>query len=108
MGYGKNVVILTREAGYRKKPQNTRLLKLRYKKYPEFIKAMANRHAVYNATVDKIEQLAEQKEVLIIRPEKALEIGRLEKNPEKAQEIYDIGYQDGLKSIEKVKELLEG
>lgn len=37
-----------------------------------------------------------------------IEFGRLEKNPKKAQEIYDIGYQDGLKSIEKVKELLEG
>lgn len=107
MGYGNNVVVLTREAGYKKKPQNTKLLKLKYRKYPEFVKAMGNRHITYNNAVKKIEQLERRKEVVIIRPEKALEIGRLEKNPEKAQEIYDVGYQDGLKAIGKVKEMLE-
>ena len=107
MGYEKNVVVLTREAGYKKKPQSTKLLKLVYRKYPEFIKIMANRHIAYNNAVKKIEQLEKRNEVVIIRPEKALEIGRLEKNPEKAQEIYDVGYQDGMKAIGKVKQLLE-
>ncbi len=107
MGYEKNVVILTREAGYRKKPQNTKLLRLVYRKYPEFIKAMKNRHIAYNNSVKKIEQLEKQKEVFVIRPEKALEIGRLEKDPEKAQSIYDVGYQDGLNAVDKIKELLK-
>jgi len=53
-----------------------------------------------------IEQLEKQGEVLVIRPEEALNIGRLENNPEKTQEIYNIGYQDGLKMIEKVKAFL--
>ena len=107
MGYENNVVVLTREAGYKKKPQNVKLLKLKYRKYPEFIKTMANRHVVYNNAVKEIELLERRKKVVIIRPEKALEIGRLEKNPEKALEIYDIGYQDGLKAMRKVKEMLE-
>ena len=103
MGYEKNVVVLTREAEYRKKPQNTKLLKLVYRKYPEFIKAMKNRHIAYNNAVKKIEQMEKNNEILVIRPEKALEIGRLEKDPEKAQKIYDIGYQDGLAAVNKIK-----
>lgn len=106
MGYEKNVIVLTREPGYRKKPQNVALMKLIYRKYPEFVKAMGNRHIRYNNTIKKIEQMEKQKEVVVIQPEKALEIGRLEKNPEKAQEIYDVGYQDGLKAIGRVKEFL--
>lgn len=43
---------------------------------------------------------------LVIRPAASLNIGRLENNPEKIQEIYDIGYQDGIKMAEKVKEFL--
>lgn len=54
-----------------------------------------------------IEQLEKEGKVLVIRPEEALKIGRLENNPEKTQEIYNIGYQDGLKMIEKVKAFLD-
>ena len=57
--------------------------------------------------MEKIEQMEKDGSVLVIRPESALKIGRLENNPEKTQEIYDIGYQDGLKMIEKVKAFLD-
>jgi len=106
MGYEKNVIILTRQAGYEKKPEKRILSTLFYRKYPEFSEVLKYRYLSYNASMKYIEQLEKQGEVLVIRPEEALNIGRLENNPEKTQEIYNIGYQDGLKMIEKVKAFL--
>ena len=106
MGYQRNVVILTREDGFVKKAEAAWLAKLAYHKYPKFAKALQNRHTMYNDTLAKLKEMEQEGNVLIIRPAASLNIGRLENNPEKIQEIYDIGYQDGMKMVEKVKEFL--
>ncbi len=102
MGYEKNVIVLTRPAGYRKKAEHSLFSSIVYRKYPEFAKLLKKRYQYYNETMDKIEQMEKDGSVLVIRPESALNIGRLENNPEKTQEIYDVGYQDGLRLVEKV------
>lgn len=107
MGYEKNVVILTREAEYVKKEEVPWLSKLVYRKYPSFSKVLQNRHKHYNETTRKLEQMEKDGSILIIRPEYPLNIGRLENNPVKIQEIYDIGYQDGIKRVEKVKRFID-
>lgn len=106
MGYGRNVVILTREAGFVKKAEVSWLSKLVYRKYPKFSKVLQNRHNHYNETTRKIEQMEKEGSVLIIRPENPLNIGRLENNPAKIQEVYDIGYQDGMKKIHEIKKFI--
>lgn len=106
MGYEKNVIILTREKGYQKKPEHSSLIARVYGKYPNFVKTMQTRHIDYNKTMKKIEQMEKDGEVLIIRPRNALSIGRLENDVEKLQRIYNIGYADGLKAVKKVKEFL--
>ena len=106
MGYQRNIVILTREDGFVKKAEMPWLAKLAYRKYPKFVKALQNRHTMYNDTLVKLKETEQEGTVLVIRPAASLNIGRLESNPEKIQEIYDIGYQDGIKMAEKVKEFL--
>lgn len=106
MGYQRNVVILTREDGFVKKAEVPWLAKLAYRKYPKFAKALQNRHMMYNDTLAKLKEMEQEGKVLVIRPEASLNIGRLENDPKKIQEIYDIGYQDGMKVAEKVKEFL--
>lgn len=104
MGYEKNVVILTRPADYRKKEELRALPGLVYRKYPAFVQALKNRHNVYNQQVARLKMLERSGSVFVIRPEKALEIGRLENDPEKVQTIYDQGrmtaeqYLDALKT----------
>ena len=107
MGYGRNVVILTRPADYRKKEELRSLPGLVYRKYPAFAAALRDRHNAYNQTAAKIKMLERSGSIFVIRPEKALQIGRLETNPEKVQEIYDIGRADGLKAMENLKKWLE-
>ena len=60
-GYDKNIVILTRDATYRKGKNNLMpLIKYRYKQYPKFIQAMKDRHMRYNETLDQLRQYERQ------------------------------------------------
>jgi len=108
MGYARNVVILTRPADYRKKEELRALPGLFYRKYPAFVKTLHNRHNTYNQQVSKIKLLERSGSVFVIRPETALEIGRLENDPEKVQGIYDRGRADAQKCMEELKHWLEG
>lgn len=101
MGYEKNVVILTREAAYVKNPELRMMPNLFYqKKYPEFARALHNRHNAYNENVAKIVEMEKQGKIFVIRPESPLNIGRMEKDPENVQRVYDIGYADGKKHMD--------
>ena len=107
-GNQKNVVVLTREEGYRKEPNHAmRLMKMRYPKSKAFIKKMANRHIRYNETLDFLLEEEAAGRVFIIRPEDPVQVGRIEKNREKLQALYDIGLADGRKAMAAMREYLE-
>lgn len=107
MGYGKNVIILTREKGYKKKAEHKALISRAYGKYPNFVKTLEERHIEYNKTMKKMEQMEKDGEVVIIRPRTSLSIGRLENDIEKLRRIYNIGYADGLNAVKKVQKFLK-
>ena len=97
-GNKKNVVILTRDSTYRKgKNSLMPIIKLKYKKYPNFVKSMADRYIVYNEILDFIKELENNGDVFVIRPKKPVNIGRTEKNREKLEALYNDGYNDAKK-----------
>lgn len=104
LGYEKNVVILTRPAEYRKKPEKKGLVRAFYKKYPRFAKTLESRAEVYNQTVEDIRKLERQGEVFVIRPETPLNIGRMSHDAEKIERTYERGRADGLACLEKLKD----
>lgn len=106
MGYEKNIVVLTRPEGYRKKPSHMGMTRRVYREYPEFIKAMETRYIRYNRTMDLIEKLEKKGEVLVIRPSRDPGIGRMEKNPKKVKEVYELGRKDALEKLKEVKRFL--
>ena len=107
-GNKKNVIILTRDKSYRKEENSILpLMRLRYKKYPNFIRTMENRHTDYNETLDYIEREEAAGNLFVIRPKEPVEVDRLEKNKEKLLQLYNQGYQDGLDAIESMKAYLE-
>lgn len=103
MGYNHNVVVLTRDNSYVKKEELSLLPKIMYRKYPEFAKALLNRHNNYNSTIKRICEMEKNGEIFVIRPEHPLNIGRLEKDPEKLHIIYNIGVRDAEKAMEAMK-----
>lgn len=99
----KNVIVLTRNKEYRKSPiKHQGLVKIKYKKYPELIKAMINRYKNYNETLDYIEQLEQEGKALVIRPSRSLEVGRVERDPVKLKTLFDNGYEDAKNYYEKL------
>lgn len=96
MGFTKTVAVLTRPAGYVKKPENTHLAALAYRKYPAFVHALQTRHLVYNQQVSRIQELEQKGAIFLIRPSRGLEIGRTEHDPQKLQQVYEIGRRDAL------------
>ena len=107
MGYEKNVVVLTREDTYRKKPETPFMTRLWYHKFPEFTNALLNRHNSYNQTVERILELEKKGAIFVIRPKDSLNIGRMEKDPVNVQRVYDIGYADGQRYLNDMLEWLK-
>ncbi len=102
-GNEKNIVVLTQPNGYRKeKNKLLPVMKIKYKKYPNFINSMANRHINYNNSLDKIKEEEEKGNVFVIRPSKSLDITRLEKNKDKLEALYNLGYNDAKKAYNKL------
>ena len=92
-GYEQTVVVLTRNRGYRKKEGSMKMAKMFYRKYPELQKALTERNAVYNRTMDLIESLEDQGRITVIRPQKPVKVGRMEKDTAKLTELYEEGYE---------------
>lgn len=107
MGYGKNVVILTQEKGYRKKPNSMlSIIRLVYKAFPDFVKAVENRHNVYNSQLDYLEEEERKGNVIIIRPSEKPEAGRTERNRGKILRTYELGRRDAENILGKIKSFL--
>lgn len=92
MGYDKLVVVLTRNRGYRKKNGSMPLAKAMYREYPMLQKALSQRNAVYNRTMELVEKLEEEGRIIVIRPVKPVQVGRMEKDTAKLAALYDEGY----------------
>lgn len=91
-GYEKQVVVLTRNRGYRKKEGSNPAARLFYRKYPNLQKAISERNAVYNRAMEQIERLEDEGRIIVIRPLKPIEVGRMEKDTAKLTALYDEGY----------------
>ncbi len=107
-GNRKNVVILTKEEGYVRKPTSQLpLIKLRYLKYPKVAELMAERHITYNNTLRYLEEQQENGQAFVIRPKKASDVGRIEKDAAKMQALYEEGYRDAEELYEPLLNYLE-
>lgn len=92
-GYDKLVVVLTRNKGYRKPDSHMGLAKFMYWKYPLLQKALSERNAVYNRTMDLIERMEAEGRITVIRPLRPVEVDRMEKDTDKLRALYYEGYE---------------
>ena len=103
IGYTKNVVILTQPQNYRKeKNRMLPLIRMKYRKYPNLIKALENRHLMYNAELDLIAKQEKRGELFVIRPDSPLPVKRAEKDPAKLKACYEIGRQTAEKELARL------
>lgn len=92
LGYDRNVAVLTQPKTYQKsKNKMMPLIKIKYRKYPKFIETVENRHIMYNAETELVSEKEHNGTLFVIRPESPLPVARVEKDPEKLKEAYEIG-----------------
>lgn len=106
-GFNRNVVILTRVAGYRKTPEKLSLARVLYRRFPAYIEAMRTRHERYNQSLDDIETQEKAGELFVFRPSKTLNIRRLDRSPSKILEMYELGREDAIKRLDDLKHYLQ-
>ena len=104
-GFEKNVIILTKPEGYYKRPSKMTSL-LKYKKHPKINELLSVRHQHYNETLQYIDRQEKQGNAYVIRPSKALPVGRMERNKERLEDLYDLGWNDAKNQFEKIKQFL--
>lgn len=92
LGYDNNVVVLTRNKGYRKPSKPVFVPAFAYRKYPELRRAIRARNGVYNEQVELIEALEAAGELVVIRPERPIKVGRMERDTGKLLALYNEGY----------------
>ncbi|MCF0244287.1 MAG: patatin family protein [Bacteroidaceae bacterium] len=107
-GYERNIVILTQPAGFCKKPTPLMsLMRIGLRKYPNMVRALRDRHIMYNKQLEYVAQAEREKRALVIRPPFPLPIGHICHDPEEMQRVYDIGRETGMKEMEAIVNFME-
>lgn len=107
IGYTANVVVLTQPRGYRKsRNRSIPFLRLALGKYPRTVEAMRRRHEVYNGTLDHILQQEATGHCFVVCPDRPLDIGRVERDPDRLRAVYELGRSVGERSLDGVQNFL--
>ena len=101
-GYSPNVVILTRNRGYRSSEPDVKIPRLFYGAYPRLRVALSHHVQVYNEQLELIERMEDWGEIMCIRPERPLEVDRICLDVEKLEALYEEGFALGEKFCENL------
>lgn len=109
LGNEKIIVILTRNAGYRKKTVSKGLEKIyrrAYRSYPNLVRTILRRSFEYNKTMNQLDQMEKRGEVFILRPQ-VKPVARLERNRETLLAFYEHGHSLMERKLDDLLEYLE-
>ena len=89
------VAVLTRNRGYRTSEKDRKLPHFIYKNYPRLRVVLSHRCETYNRQLELVEELERSGRILCIRPERSVDVGRMEKDVEKLECLYEEGFYLG-------------
>ena len=103
-GYDRNVVILTQPQGYQKAHNRLMpLMRLTLHRYPHFLKALDERHQMYNYQLEYVANAERLGRCLVIRPDEKIPIGHISHNPEQMRHVYELGRKVGERYIDRIQ-----
>ena len=103
-GYDRNIVILTQPKGFKKKqPSGIGVMRFLLRQTPVIADALANRHLMYNAELEFLDEEEKKGNTLLIYPDEELPIGRIEQNEKKIQNVYNMGREKAQKRMDEIK-----
>ena len=102
-GCDKTLVILTQPIDYVKHEYKIMpIIKMALHKYPNTVKTIANRHEMYNAQTAYVKVRESEGTAFVLRPPRALGVSALENDPDKLQEVYDLGREVAINNLPKI------
>lgn len=103
-GIRRNVVILTQPLGYQKEHNKLMpLMRLSLRKYPNFLRALDERHLMYNRQLEYVAEAERQGRCLVIRPEEKIPIGHISHDADQMRLVYEIGRKAGERYIDRIR-----
>ena len=75
-GHPFNVVVMTRNKGFRSTERDVNIPSFIYKEYPHLREALSHRVEAYNQQLEMVECMERWGEILVIRPQRKMEVGR--------------------------------
>ena len=107
-GYERNLVVLTQPEGYVKKQSSfMRLMCMWLHRHPRMVRALENRHIMYNEELAYIREEEKKPNTLVLRPKGKLTIGHISHDPAEMQATYEQGREVALEKLEEIKVLFE-
>lgn len=105
-GHPFNVVVCTRNKGYRETGRDYKIPRFIYRNYPRLRVALSRRIAVYNKQLEMIDRMEAAGQIICIRPERPMEVTRMAKDTAKLERLYEEGFALGEKFCRSVDKLM--
>ena len=108
-GYERNIVVLTREEGFRKTTEHGLwLMKPLLRKWPKVVEALKKRPAHYNMQLQKVREEERKGTAFVFRPLKALNVSRTTHDAAEMNRVYQQGREEALQRLDELKRFLAG
>lgn len=104
-GHPFNVVVCTRNKGYRETGRDYKIPRFIYRNYPRLRVALSRRIAAYNKQLEMIDRMEAAGQIICIRPERPMEVTRMAKDTAKLERLYEEGFALGEKFCLSVDKL---
>lgn len=104
-GHPFNVVVCTRNKGYRETGRDYKIPRFIYRNYPRLRVALSRRIAAYNKQLEMIDRMEAAGQIICIRPERPMEVTRMAKDTAKLERLYEEGFALGEKFCMSVDKL---
>lgn len=98
-GFSRNVVVLTRNRGFRKTEKDIKIPRFIYQNYPRLRVVLSNRCRVYNEQLEMIERMEDEGTIISIRPQMKVVVNCIDKNIKNLNDLYQEGYHCAAKVL---------
>jgi predicted patatin/cPLA2 family phospholipase len=88
---------MTRNKGFRSTERDVNIPSFIYKEYPHLREALSHRVEAYNQQLEMVECMERWGEILVIRPQRKMEVGRTCSDATKLERLYEEGFSEGEK-----------
>ena len=82
------------------------IMRMGLRKYPNMVRALDERHIMYNKQLEYVSLREQAGAALVIRPDTPIPIGHTSHNPDNMQAVYDMGRKKGEQMLKEIQRFM--